>query len=330
MSTQARHILVGMTDKRGAAWNNRAGTINGEPNYYPGGIPLEDVQRRLFAWDAIEEPVTVTDGRGGLQVIDNRKAILRNDTYQVLGVHSGSYAIHPYRDWLITNVGNLLDDELQVGGAGYAKDGRMAWVQVEMPHTSTAPGGVEYSPHLLAISSMDGSLATTYKLTYTIMVCDNQRTRLLATDTPEFRVRHTARSGLRIGDARAALEIVHQMDAEFEAEVRELLSRKVTDADWYRFVGTQFPVDERDSKQAQTRNENISNELHRLWNEDERVAPWRNTAYGVVQAANTYRQHIRPARRGVSREERNMVEVMQGVTERDDRATLELLEAVCV
>ena len=48
------------------------------------------------------------DGRPfRFQQVDDRKAIVRSDTMDVLGVFSDGYAPHPYGTWLVSNVANL-------------------------------------------------------------------------------------------------------------------------------------------------------------------------------------------------------------------------------
>ena len=44
--------LIGFTDQRGHAWHYRADDQGDEPNHYPGAVPIADVGRRLFGWDA--------------------------------------------------------------------------------------------------------------------------------------------------------------------------------------------------------------------------------------------------------------------------------------
>lgn len=57
------------------------------------------------------------------------------------------------------------------------------------------------------------------------------------------------------------------------------------------------------------------------------MEPWRNTAYGVVQAVNTHAHHIQTVR-GASRDERNMDRAVFGDFDRLDASTLETLTAV--
>jgi hypothetical protein len=61
--------------------------------------------------------------------------------------------------------------------------------------------------------------------------------------------------------------------------------------------------------------------LGRLWNHDARVSPWRGTAWGVVQAVNTYVHHEQTVR-GAARAERNMLRAVDGGIDQLDTATL--------
>lgn len=73
--------------------------------------------------------------------------------------------------------------------------------------------------------------------------------------------------------------------------------------------------------------ERKAGELNALWNADDRVAPWKNSAFGVLQAVNTHAHHIQTVR-GAERVERNFERVITGGVERLDQATLDLLAQV--
>ena len=53
------NTLIGYTSKRGSAWHYRADLQSAEPNHYPGPVPVEDVRRRLFGWEAESREVYV-------------------------------------------------------------------------------------------------------------------------------------------------------------------------------------------------------------------------------------------------------------------------------
>lgn len=322
-----KNMLIGFTSKRGNAWHYRADLQSTEPNHYEGAIPLEDVRRRLFSWKAVEEVMYVKSPNGYVEV-PNRKAIVRDDTYEVLGVPSSRYAPHQYDDVLLSAVSNILDDDLSVGSAGVLRNGAIAFVQVEMPENVKGAGGVEFRPNLLATTSFNGSIATTYKRTVTIVVCDNTRDAALREDGETYSVRHTANSALRLEDARSALAIVHTMADDFGRELEALLSQKVSDKQYEKFVSKYVPTPLKDAQQAVTRAENTRSILRNLWTNDERVTPWKGTAFGVLQAVNTYRHHFRATRGGTVLVERNYMDALTGKTAVADIEALEVLASV--
>ncbi len=322
------NVLVGFTEQRGEAWHYRASEQGDEPNHYAGAIPLADVKRRLFSWEAAETTLFVVDGDGNNHPVPDRKAIVRNDTFAVLGVVSESYAPHQYDEALLNQVATIVDDgALQIGSAGLLKGGAIAWVQVEMPENMKV-ADVEFRPHLLATTSFNGSIATTYKRCVTIVVCDNTRNIALGEQGQEYRVRHTAKSQPRVAEAREALAVVFTLGQEFTKEIESLLAHKVSDPVYGRFVERLVAMKPNASKAATTKAEADREQYMRLWTSDPRVAPWRGTAFGAIQAVNTYRQHIRPTRGDTIRVERNMMDNLTGQTEFGDARALSQLLAL--
>lgn len=330
-----QNVLIGYTDKRGKAWHYRASEQGTEPNHYSGAVPIEDVRRRLFHWRAVEVPMFVKASRDLIAAghdaeitVPNRVAIVRDDTYEVLGTPSASYAVHQYDEMLLQKVEAIVDDNLNIGSAGLLKNGAIAWIQIEAPENRVAAGGVEFRPHLLATTSHNGSIATTYKRVQTIVVCDNTRAAALRESGEEYRVRHTANSVMRLNDARTALNIIFTMGDEFEKEINLLLSTAVTDKQYERFISLIVPMKDEMAPQARTKAENDRSQYMSLWRDDHRVTPWKNTAFGAVQAINTHRQHLRLTRGSTMRVERNMMDTLTGVTETADREAYKKLLSV--
>ena len=326
------NVLVGFTDKRGEAWHYRASDQGDEPNHYAGAIPVEDVRRRLFNWEPVEGPVetTVTVGDQEVRVVDtSRKVIVRPDTLDVLGTFKDSYRAHGYDQWLVQNVEQILDTsggELEIGSAGLLRKGAVAWVQFEMPETQEVCG-VKYRPFLTAATSLDGSLSTTYKRGGQIVVCDNTLSANLAEAGEVIKIKHNSRSLGRLSDVRDTLGIVWAVNDAIQEEIDALTSTFVSDDQWQKFLDQVALVDPESSKRSQTMATNKRAALVDLWNRDERVEPWRNTAYGVVAAVNTYEHHFSVVR-NASRPERNMLNMVTGQTEKSDADTLAALARV--
>lgn len=329
------NTLIGFTEKRGHAWHYREGA----DNHYPGAVPLEDVKRRLFNWEAEERPLYVPatvdeitnkplDYQPSTVEVPDFKAITRSDTGHVMGIFKDGYQPHQYKEWLLGNVASILDDELSIGSAVLLRGGAVACVSVEVPETITTPEGVEYRPNLLAVASFDGSIATTYKPVVTNVVCDNTMNAALREGGPTFKVKSTRNSMGRLADAREALGIVHTIADDFAAEVERLNAQVFTDRQFARLVDDLTPYDPNaKSTRGQTMAENKRDKLHELWSSDERVIQWKGTAYGAWQAINTYQTHESPFKGG-NRAERNMVRVVTGQTERHDTETVARIMAM--
>ncbi|MFE6222996.1 DUF932 domain-containing protein [Streptomyces sp. NPDC057854] len=319
----SNNTLIGFTEKRGHAWHHRAG----DDNTYADAIPVEHVHKRLFSWTAEERPLYVGGSgpypKNWAEEVSGRKAIVRSDTGDVMGIFRDGYQPHQYGEWLLDNVASILDADLQVGSAGLLRGGAVAWVSVEMPDTVETPEGVEFRPFLLACTSFDGSIATTYKEVVTSVVCDNTMSAALREDGATVKVRHSSQSLTRIQSVRDALGIVHKISEDFQAEVSRLTAVQVDDVMWERIVKELVPMpdDPVQSKRAATMATTKREVMMRLWRHDERVAPWAGTAFGAWQAFNTYGQHEGIVR-GMSRQERNMLNAVNGTIEKSDAETV--------
>ena len=341
--------LIGFTGKRGSAWHYRA-ALQAEPNHYPGPVPVDDVRRRLFHWQPESwevytrkpGPVNLDIGELlaqpgdelaayvldalGLRHQENRQAVTRSDNGHTMGIFTEGYEPHPYDQWLLTTVASILDDDLHIGSAGLLRGGAVAWVSVEMEDSVKLPEGVEFRPFLLATTSFDGSLSTTFGRKVTNVVCDNTHGIALSERGQQVKIRHSRNSGLRLTEAREALGVIHEITDDFADEVARLCATDVADRDWAAFLDAWCPLPHENGR-SRTMAERKRDKLAGLYDRDERAAPWRGTAWGVLQAVNTYAHHEGTVR-GADRAERNMLNAVTGKTDDLDRETLDTLRKV--
>lgn len=329
-----QNILVGYEDKRGKAWHYKQSAQGAEPNHYTGAVPIEDITRRLFNFQLIEGSITATamGPNGVVTTADpDRKAIMHSGTGDILGIFKGGYQIHQYEEWLLQQVAHLLDDTLQIGSAGLLARGGVAWVSVEVPENIVTPSGVVFRPHLLAATSADGSLSTTYQRVVTNVVCDNTMSAALAEKDQRIKVRHSRYSHLKLADARAALEIVHSIGDDFAAQVEQLTNTTVTDVMFARFLDSLVPMtdDKGTTKTGRglTMATNKQDKLREMYANDNRVAPWAGTAWGVVQLVNTFEHHAGTVK-GATRADRNQLRAVKGEAAKVDVATMAALNEV--
>ena len=338
------NTLIGCTDKRGTAWHWRAQEQGERSNHYPGAIPVEDVQDRLFGWQAesrrlaVELPAAVVDAthwEGGLPrrwaVVPDRQAICRSDDDTLLGIFGPGYTRHQYREWLLTTVADLLDDDLVISSAGLLRGGAIAWVEVSMPDTITTPKGWRSARTCWPPPASTAPSPPPTNAPSRTRVCDNTRELALSERGQEVKVKHSRHSGLQLAPARHALAMVHTLAADFAAEIAALCATPVSPAQWRGFLDRHVPrTDPSTSRplegRALTHADSKRSRLDELYQHDPRVAPWTGTAHGVLQAVNTYSQHEGVVRG--DRAERNSLKTITGEFADVDRKTWQALKPV--
>lgn len=337
--------LIGNVLKRGHAWHWRASEQGDEPNHYDGFIPKEDVERRLFNFTAISEPVYTKALDGTFREVVGKQAIVHSNTKDVFGVLSDRYQIHQFNDALLKNLETIIDsNELGIDSAGLLKNGARAWVQISVPENLSTTDGFQFRPTLLATTSHDGTSQTTYTRVCQAVVCDNTLAMALNENSQKVRFRHYGSSLSGIASVREALEIVYSTGDAMMEELNRLTAWSVTDDQFDNLVKELFPInmaevtfiDEHGNKvtkqidQQDTRSAGKQNPkrdlLNGLWREDPRVAPWKNTALGVVQATTTYHQHFSGSDKG--RYNRNYTRLLSNQQSEYDKMVLDKLALV--
>ena len=319
-------VLIGYRLIRGTAWHYRADEQGTEPNHYDGAVPVDDVIRRLFNFEVTSTPLYVPNRFDGYTQVPDRQAMVAGPGApfpgEVFGIFKDGYQGHAYAQWLLDTARNILDgSELGIGQAGLLRKGAQAWVSYELPENFRARD-VEFRPQLLATTSYDGSTATTFKLVSTIAVCDNTREAALNESTPTFRLKHTRNSTTSgsVTKAREALGIILEAKDAMQAEIERLLDTPVSAPQFSRIVDRLVPVPEAEGRSL-TMAINKRDSLMSLYAQDERVAPWAGTAWGVAQAFNTYAHHIQTVK-GTSRAQRNMGNALGNITANADALVL--------
>lgn len=306
-----------------------------EAQTFDGAVPREEALR-LLSYPLAEASLTATVlGPDGVQTIEmpDRKAIVRTDTGVAFGVFKQGYKIHQPADWCLSYIDMLLDGGLEIATVAVVAGGARVLLQAQLPETrvATAPGAepVEHRPWLSVATSHDGTIATTYGVGTRLLICENELSlrgfRSFVNELNSVhKVRHTSQSLNRIGDVRANLGLVaEQIDSEFDAEFRKLVSEYVSDEKFNEIVKAYTGVEKAREGRSKTIAQNKVKVLNTLWRDDERAASWRNSAYGVLAVFNTAHQYEFGADKG--RVERNQRQLIDGTREKFDASVLQLV-----
>ena len=172
-------------------------------------------------------------------VVPDRQAIARSDTDRVMGIFAAATSCTSTASGCSPRSRTSSTTTVRSAPPG-CSGGAIAWVEVSVPESITTPEGVVFRPNLLATTSFDGSIATTFKRTVTDTVCDNTRDGL-AEPGQQYKVKHSRYSVARLAEAREALAMVHTLADDFAAEVAKLCATPVTTTQWQQFLDLSVP-----------------------------------------------------------------------------------------
>lgn len=312
------NVLIGFADSR-EQWTGAGGWVHdGDGDLlvpwfagddytgsFPGPIPVEAVNERLFNWEAVSQPLQVVWEHGqngdGYVPLDQWQAICRSDTRDVLGVHKAGYQQHQFSEWLIQQVANLVDDgELGIESALQLMGGAVAAVSISLPDVVMGAAKFPLLPKLLAYTSHNGKFSTTYKRTTFSPVCDNSLDVVTRGDGAAFRVKHSRYSQLKLASARDVLGVLWKQADEMVEFFDRLADWEVTNDQFRQVLDAVEPevtekvvdgkvVNQRACTTAVTKR----TEIVRCYKHDGRANVWDSTALGALQAFNTWDQQIR-------------------------------------
>lgn len=341
--TLARNVVVGMVSRYGFPWWAGAWTPDmGESPFYAYGIPPATVAERCFGWDVLEEPLEsleslASPGSGEQGPVASRpvpgwKVLRRSTTGAVLHVAKTSHRVHGFRETLIEGFSTIVQDALVFSSAGTLRGGRVGWTQIETDALEHASGAV-IRPHAMFTTSHDQSLVTSCRENMTNVKCDNSHRRCLGEAIPVWTMRHTKNSRLdtaQVEKARRALGLFIEKSADAWTIELDLLTREpVTDAEFAAVVADLAPLRDDDGNELTGASRTLAakkrDELTAMWVSDPRVSPWAGTAWGVVQAVNTWQTHKQTVR-NAHHYERQMMNAIHGDT--GDALALDKLNVV--
>lgn len=318
------HVAVGFVDERGPAWHAKEGYM-ADGSHFSGPVPEWRVDE-LLNIKFIEAPVFAQLPSGDVIRDESRKAIIREDTETIVHVAGKDYVIHPYRETLDGFVRQItFDSHAGVGSVGRLQKDGLAFLQAVLPETFEI-AGYGYLPYITAVTSANGRRKTTFITGAKAAVCDNTVNMALRGAMTSAAYKHTKNSKPKVLSAREGLGVrLVQVAENLEDVFGDLAETPVSDRQWAEFLDAHVPMPEAKPTKSGTNGkgytmaEDKRDELTRLWTKDPKVAPWANTALGVVQAVNTWRTWngiVRNVQGG--RLERNFTSDVTGANAKED------------
>lgn len=312
------------------------GDRDSHPNLYSGPLDRGEIRSKLLDWNPnvrkiYDEDMNEIEGYIRLVPSDDPKA--------TLGIHTDGYTVHEYSKMLDAST-------LDIASAGLLKQRKIFWVTYGRQGDGLVrtPEGVDFLPYITHSSSLDGSLSTTISEHVTLPICDNTL-NIAIMEGERIKIKHTKKSGASwLSDSGKAIAALAKLEDDMTREISTLCATDVTEAQWSQFVDEWCPLPEKAVTKgggpgaSWTRASNRRDFIDALYHSDKRVSAWSGTAFGVLQAVNTYANHhvMVQDKSGdemgetATRVQRNMLRTVAGKWGEIDKSTLETLDKILV
>jgi phage/plasmid-like protein (TIGR03299 family) len=268
-------------------------------------------------WDPVTAPVyAVTginpDGTAHYEPIEGWKTITRSDTGAVLSISKDSYTVidHGEMGEIIEAV--LAQPNVQWETAGVLDGGRAVWCLALLDEPIELPGDDSpVLPYLAITNRHDGTAACALRATAVRIVCANTfRAAELEGERTGTTFSFVHKSGWRnrIEEARTAVTGARAEMARYAELATELLGITITPAQRELFI-TEFipkPPDGLITDRV-ARNVDEARQALRMIFDSATTEQVAHTAYGLVQAAGEYLDHVRGARSWETRLNRTLI-----------------------
>jgi len=238
------------------------------------------------------------------------KHIVRSDNRNILSVNAKGYTIinHEEMGQIIEAVIGL--DNVKWETAGSLNGGRTVWALAMLDEPIILPGDTTVTmPYMAFTNSHDGTGSCALRATAVRIVCAN--TVKMAEAEGErtgatFSFRHSAQWRDRIEDARQAVHGVRAEMKAYEAWATELLATPFSEAQRETFVQTLFPPQPLGSDLVKSNIEASRSQFRAIF-DSPTTQEIAHTAYGAVQAAVEYLDHVKTARSWETKLNRSML-----------------------
>lgn len=311
------HGLGNVLDEYPADWNEarRLAGLEWEPTYLDLFVPrmVEDAVAVPAGSIAVgggrleqQNEHLVTQGRQLVHVpVEGHRAIARDDTLDVLATPTDSFELiyHSQMGELLeayTEAWRKAGATVKFETAGSLRGGRMVWALVYLDEPIEVPGDDSPTYPFAALTNYhDGSGACRLIPTNVRIVCWNTW-RMAEAEGERSRdaitIRHAGNVSERVESAKAALGGMRDESKAWQVLASDLAAINVSDALVRTFVDEFIPVPENASERTRSSRVERQQTFLRLYEGSPTTDGVRGTAYGLVQAAGEYLDHLRPFR----------------------------------
>ncbi len=171
------------------------------------------------------------------RIIENYKAIVREDTKEVLSIVKDRYTPLQNKEAFAVLDPFLSETKAVWHTAGVLGKGEKIWVLAKLPGNIQVTKDDIIDKYFLLTSSHDGSSSIQLRFTPIRVVCQNTlQMALLGEGSSIMKVKHTINQNSKIKEAIKILGLVEQVAKEFEVSAKEMYKFKMSNNDIDNYI----------------------------------------------------------------------------------------------
>ena len=292
-------LVESMMYVREVPWHGLGTKVNEAPT------SKEAIKLAGLDWNV--NPTVIYDANG--KEISGYKANMRDSDQSILGIVSDRYQIVQNSE-AFEFTDSLLDEGVVYETAGSLRDGKQVWLLAKMPRTTIL--GDDVDPYLCFTNTFDGSGAVRVCATPVRVVCNNTLNLALETTKRSWSTRHIGDLAGKLHQAKETLGLAQEYMKKLDEDADRLANTKLSDAEIESIVSFIFPIDYiKDTKRKIENTNKMRNDFMTCYMMPD-IAQYRNTAYGLVNAASDMAGHMAPSRVTSNYAQNNWAKIMLG------------------
>ncbi len=292
-------LVESMMYVREVPWHGLGTKVNEAPT------SKEAIKLAGLDWNV--NPTVIYDANG--KEISGYKANMRDSDQSILGIVSDRYQIVQNSE-AFEFTDSLLDEGVVYETAGSLRDGKQIWLLARMPSTTIL--GDDVDPYLCFTNTFDGSGAIKVCMTPVRVVCNNTLNLALETTKRSWSTRHIGDLAGKLHQAKETLGLAQEYMKKLDEDADRLANTKLSDAEIESIVSFIFPIDYiKDTKRKIENTNKMRNDFMTCYMMPD-IAQYRNTAYGLVNAASDMAGHMAPSRVTSNYAQNNWAKIMLG------------------
>ncbi|WP_041939203.1 MULTISPECIES: DUF932 domain-containing protein [Frankia] len=307
---------------REPAWHGLGNVLTERPKTWDearqaGGFAWDPILVPSFGYRGVHVPTGKTVWEPGPDVDGE---ITRSPDYlRCIRSDTGLELSHPRDTWTLIDhaeMGEIVEaflgmENVQYETGGVLEKGRAVWALIKLDEPIALPGDNSLTlPYFLLRNRHDGNGSCSVSHTPVRVVCANTWKVSEMTDEANgtvFSFRHNEKWRDRLEEAKQAIKGVRKQFTLYQEIAERLLDMTVTEKQQQMFVNDFIPTPTGATSDRQMRNiERTRAEVRNIL-ASPTTAPVAHTAYGLVQAASEWDEHVRRSNTPESRFARSVV-----------------------